>query len=190
MTATLIRSRFHVILIGLAVLTVGTAALIGVVFFEVVHTGAVRGTVQAYTRLIAAANRQDMEAVRRLCSARYLRTHALGPAAEGGVMNLPRNIDPHFQAWRHGAAVWLCPTNRVGPVFQFVFEEGGWKFDGPVGSSGRGDTSSRCRTSLPSPKRQRVRDFQRPKGRRTRWRFGLTGRMSHVIVNGSRPTTA
>jgi hypothetical protein len=132
-TTALVRSRFHVILIGLAVLVAGTAAVIGVVWYEVVHTSAVRGSVQSYTRLIAAANRQDLDAVRRLCSGRYLRTHALESAGEGGVAGLPRNIDKNFQVWRHGQDVWLCPTNRVGPVFQFVFESGGWKFDGPVG---------------------------------------------------------
>ena len=33
-----------------------------------------------------------------------------------------------------GPHVWVCPTNRVGPIFQFVFEEGVWKFDGPIGA--------------------------------------------------------
>ena len=32
------------------------------------------------------------------------------------------------------------PTNRVGPLYQFVFEAGAWRFDGPVGLlRGRGE---------------------------------------------------
>src|SRR4051794_4758512 len=68
--------------------------------------------VATYTALIAAANAQDLEAVRRRCTARYLRTHPLAPAPEGGVVGLPRNIHKNFQVWREGPDVWLCPTNR------------------------------------------------------------------------------
>ena len=94
----------------------------------------------AYTALLDAANRQDMDAVRRLCTERYLQAHAPRPAREGGVVGLPRNIHKNFQAWRHGPHVWLCPTNRVGPLFQFVCEAGAWRFDGPIGLlRGRGE---------------------------------------------------
>lgn len=48
-------------------------------------------------------------------------------------MGLPRYINKNFQAWRQGAAVWLCPSNRIGPVYQLVKEQGRWKFDGLVG---------------------------------------------------------
>ena len=62
------------------------------------------------------------------------------PAHEGGIVGLPRNIHKNFQAWRQGPNVWLCPTNRVGPVYQFVRESGSWRFDGPVGIlRGRGE---------------------------------------------------
>ena len=98
-----------------------------------VRTGPVRGSVRAYTELIGAANRQDVEAARRLCSSRYVRTHPLRTAPEGGIVGLPRNIHKNFQAWHEGPDVWLCPTNRVGPVYQFVRESGAWRFDGPVG---------------------------------------------------------
>ena len=108
-------------------------ALAGGLAVEVVRTAPVRGAVRAFTELIAAANRQDVAAARRLCSARYLRTHDPAPAVEGGLVGLPRNIHPNFRAWRRGDAVWLCPTNRVGPVFQFVVEGHSWRFDGPVG---------------------------------------------------------
>ena len=115
--------------LGLAVAAVLAAALAGMVAW----TAPVRRAVRAYTALLAAANRQDLDALRRLCSARYLRAHALRPAAEGGVVGIPRNIHPNFQAWRDGPDVLLCPTNRVGPIYRFVLERGAWRFDGPVG---------------------------------------------------------
>ena len=49
------------------------------------------------------------------------------------MVGLPRGIHRNFQAWREGDEVWLCPTDRVGPVYRFVFEGGAWKFDGLVG---------------------------------------------------------
>ena len=100
---------------------------------EVLATRAVRQSVTAYTALLAAANRHDLQAASRLCTPRYLAEHPLRPAAEGGIVGLPRNIHKNFQAWRHGKDVWICPTDRVGPIYQFVFEAGAWRFDGPVG---------------------------------------------------------
>jgi hypothetical protein len=100
---------------------------------EILATRPVRQAMATYTALIAAANRQDLGAVRRLCTERYLKTHAPRGAAEGGVVGLPRNVHKNFQAWRHGPNVWICPTNRVGPLYQFVFEQGAWRFDGPIG---------------------------------------------------------
>jgi hypothetical protein len=105
----------------------------GALAWEVVATRPVRQAVAVYTALLAAANRQDLDAVRRLSSARYLKAHPPRVAREGGVVGLPRNIHKNFQAWRHGSEVWLCPTNRVGPIYQFVFERGAWRFDGPIG---------------------------------------------------------
>src|SRR5262249_19317567 len=105
-----------------------------------IWTRPIRLAVTAYTQLLGAANRQDLDAARRLCTSHYLRTHSLEPADEGGIVGLPRNAHPNFQAWRQGANIWICPTNRVGPVYQFVFEDGRWKFDGPVGLlRGRGE---------------------------------------------------
>jgi hypothetical protein len=100
---------------------------------EIIATGPVRRSVTAYTALLSAANRQDLAAVRSLCTTRYLAAHPPRPAREGGVVGLPRNIHKNFQAWRHGPHVWLCPTNRVGPIYQFVLESGSWRFDGPAG---------------------------------------------------------
>jgi hypothetical protein len=116
-----------------ALLVAGLAA-------EILATRPVRQALTAYTALLAAANRQDVPAVRGLCSARYLQTHSPRPAPEGGIVGLPRNIHPNHRAWRHGDAVWICPTNRVGPIYQFILEGDAWKFDGPAGIlRGRGE---------------------------------------------------
>jgi hypothetical protein len=108
-------------------------ALAGALGWEIIATRPVREAVAAYTALIAAANRQDIVAVQRLCTTHYLQSHAPRPAREGGVVGLPRNIHKNFQAWRHGPYVWICPTNRVGPLFQFAHESASWRFDGPIG---------------------------------------------------------
>jgi hypothetical protein len=92
-----------------------------------------RGGMAAFTALVASANAQDVEAVRSLCSRRYLGSHAIERAAEGGVVGLPRNIHKNFQVWTEGDEVRLCPTNRVGPVYRLVREGDAWKFDGLVG---------------------------------------------------------
>jgi hypothetical protein len=118
-------------------------AAIGVLAFEIARTAPVRGAVQCYSSLLVAANRQDLAAARELCSNRYLQSHGLRPAAEGGLVGLPRNINKNFQAWKHGSEVWLCPTNRVGPVYQFVNEGGAWRFDGPIGVLTSGGTVER-----------------------------------------------
>ena len=108
-------------------------AVVGGVAGVAVQTAPVRQSVKAYTELLAAANSQNVEEVRRLCSTRYAASHALTAASEGGIVGLPRNIHKNFQAWRDGPNVWLCPTNRVGPIYQFVHEADAWRFDGPVG---------------------------------------------------------
>jgi hypothetical protein len=115
----------------LAILAV--AAAIGLIAAEVVWTAPVRGGVRCFTALIAAANTQDLATARRLCTQRYLQSHALRPSVEGGLMGLPRNISKNFQAWRHEREVWICPTNRVGPVYRLVRERSDWRFDGPIG---------------------------------------------------------
>ncbi|MGE3822337.1 MAG: hypothetical protein AB7I30_23230, partial [Isosphaeraceae bacterium] len=103
-------------------------------------TAPVRASVQVYTELIAAANRQDVDRARELCTTRFRARRTFRPAAEGGLVGLPRGIHPNFQAWRHGEHVWLCPRNRVGPVYQFAREGDAWRFDGLVGLlQGRGE---------------------------------------------------
>jgi hypothetical protein len=108
------------------------------VAFEVIATQPVRGAMRTCSALFTIANRPDLTdterlaAARSLCSTRYLQAHPLSLAAEGGLSGFPRNINKNFKAWREGPNVWICPTNRVGPVYQFVFENGDWRFDGPV----------------------------------------------------------
>jgi hypothetical protein len=105
--------------------------------FEIVTTRAQRGALHACAELFTIANRpglspeQRLSEARSLCSSRYLKTHGLALAGEG-IKGIPRNINKNFKAWREGPNVWICPTNRVGPVYQFVFENGGWRFDGLV----------------------------------------------------------
>jgi len=113
------------ILAGLVVLAVGA--------WSIARTGPTRRSVRAYTDLIAAANAQDVDRARALCSARYLAARPIEAAGEGGLVGLPRNIHKNFQVWREGPDVWLCPTNRVGPIYRFIHEGDGWKFDGPIG---------------------------------------------------------
>ena len=114
------------------------AAIAGVVI-EVVVTRPIRDSLNVYMSLITVANRTDysdeqrLEAARELCTRNYLAGHALKLAPRGGLVGIPRNISKNFQAWREGDDVWICPTNRVGPIYQFVHEDDRWKFDGPVG---------------------------------------------------------
>ena len=128
-------SRFRGILIAGAI----TLLVIGGLAFETLSTQPVRGAIRTCSKLFTVANRpglreaERLEGARALCSARYLRTHTLAVAAEGGLVGIPRNLNKNFKAWREGPNVWICPTNRIGPVYQFVFEDGGWRFDGPVG---------------------------------------------------------
>lgn len=94
--------------------------------------------MKTFISLLSAANAQDLDRVGSLCSRRYLLAHRVERAREGGVVGLPRNIHKNFQVWAEGADVWLCPTDRVGPVYRLVNEEGSWKFDGLVGLLGAG----------------------------------------------------
>ncbi|MDG3004104.1 hypothetical protein [Paludisphaera mucosa] len=121
------------------IVAAGVAVLAGGLAFEVVATRPVRQAVRAYSELIALANRPDLadpariEAARPYYTTRYLASHPIRPAAEGGIVGLPRYIGKNFQAWRQGAGVWICPTNRTGFVYQLVEEDGRWRFDGLVG---------------------------------------------------------
>jgi hypothetical protein len=102
-------------------------------YAEIVRTRPLRQGVATLYKLVAAGNREDLEAARRHCTARVLRESPPRIEGGGGVTGLPRSIDPNFKAWRHGPEVWVCPTDRVGPVYRMVEEGGAWKFDGLVG---------------------------------------------------------
>jgi hypothetical protein len=128
--------RRRQLLVGGAVVVLLTAGLI----YEILATAPVRGAVHACSELFTVANRPELgpderiAKARSLCTSRYLETHELDVARDGqGLVGIPRNLNKNFQAWRHGEDVWICPTNRVGPVYQFVLEGGSWRFDGPVG---------------------------------------------------------
>ncbi len=129
-------SRFHVILVSAGL----TALVLAGLAFEIITTQPVRGAVRTCTELFTIANRPGLSevarlaAARKLCSSRYLQTHRLAVAdpQDGGLVGFPRNVNKNFQAWREGPNVWICPTNRIGPVYQFVFENGAWRFDGPI----------------------------------------------------------
>ena len=62
-------------------------------------------------------------------------------------MNIPRNLNKNFKAWREGPNVLICTSNRIGPVYQFVYEDGRWHFDGLVGILNPGAKSSERPTS-------------------------------------------
>lgn len=126
--------RTRSVLITAAVLLLAGAALA----YEIIATRPVRGAVRIYSELVAVGNRTDLSeaerlaAARRLCSSRYLSTRSLSLGPEGGIGGLPRTINKNFQAWREGPNVWICPTNRIGPVYQFIPENGQWRFDGLI----------------------------------------------------------
>jgi hypothetical protein len=111
--------------------------------YEIVWTRPVREAVRTYSELVSLGNRTDLtenqrlEAARSLCSSRYLSTRGLSLGPEGGIVGLPRTIYTNFQAWREGENVWICPRKRNGPIYQFVEQNGVWRFDGLVAVFGR-----------------------------------------------------
>jgi hypothetical protein len=130
----MIRSRSFIIT-GAVVLI-----LLGGLTYEILSTGPVRGAVRTCSELFTIANRPGLRpeeriaAARALCTRHYLQTHKLDVAGDGqGLVGIPRNINKNFKAWREGPNIWICPTNRIGPIYQFVYEDGSWRFDGPVG---------------------------------------------------------
>jgi hypothetical protein len=117
---------------GAMVLTAGLA-------FEIITTQPVRGALRTCSELFTIANRPDLQdserlaAARALCTDRYLRQHPLSIAPEGGLVNIPRNLNKNFKAWREGPNVLICTSNRVGPIYQFTYEGDRWRFDGLIG---------------------------------------------------------
>ncbi len=129
-------SRTRSFLIAGAVVLV----LLGGLTYEIFATRPVRGAVRTCSELFSIANRPGLKpeeriaAARALCTRRYLAMHKLDVAQDGhGLVGVPRNLNKNFKAWREGPHVWICTTNRVGPIYQFAYEDGAWRFDGPVG---------------------------------------------------------
>ncbi len=121
-------------------LIIGTIVIVACagLAYEIAATRPVREAVRVYSELVSLGDQTDLPEAdrlgmaRQLCSRRYLAAHELAFGPEGGIAGLPRTINKNFQAWRDGPNVWICPTNRVGAVFQFIPEDGGWRFDGLV----------------------------------------------------------
>jgi hypothetical protein len=116
--------------IGVCVLGV---ALVALVWAEAAATAPVRDAMRAYSELVAAGNRGDLPAARKLCSGRFLADRPVALAEEGGIVGVPRSIHKNFKAWRQGPDVWICPTNRIGPVYRLIRDGDHWRFDGLVG---------------------------------------------------------
>ena len=137
------RRQGPLIILGLA----GLSLLAGLVAIEAARTAPVRDAVRAYTMLIAAANRGDLDAARAVCTPRYLAAQPLAEAAEGGLVGLPRGIHKNFRAWSVGPDdVHLCPTNprdRLRPVYRLVRQADAWKFDGLAGQLDEGGVFTR-----------------------------------------------
>lgn len=114
-------------------------ALIGGLAFEVVTTQPVRGALRTCSELFTVANRPDLTdskrlaAARPLCTVRYLKEHPLTVAPEGGLVNIPRNLNKNYKAWREGPNVLICTSNRIGPIYRFAYEGDRWRFDGLIG---------------------------------------------------------
>src|SRR4051812_23860168 len=102
--------------------------LLGGLAYEILSTRPVRGAVRTCSELFTIANRpglrpeQRIAAARALCTRRYVQTHRLDVADDGqALVGIPRNLNKNFKAWREGPNVWICPTNRIGPIYQFAY---------------------------------------------------------------------
>ncbi len=114
--------------------------LLGGLTYEVIATAPVRGAVRTCAELFSAANRpglkpeQRIAAAQALCTRRYLQTpQARRRRRWPGARRRPAQPQQELQGLAPWSDVWICPTNRIGPVYQFVLEDGAWRFDGPVG---------------------------------------------------------
>ena len=123
----LIQERMNKTKIALLVTAISVALLAGLAF-EIVTTQPVRGALRTCSELFTIANRPDLAdqerlaAAAQLCTARYLKQHPLEIAPEGGLVNIPRNLNKNFKAWHEGPNVLICTQDRVGPIYQFVYE--------------------------------------------------------------------
>jgi hypothetical protein len=118
-----------------AFLTFGAVAGCALLAFAVAWwwTKPQRDALRVFTAVLGAANAGDLDEIRRLCTADYLRANPPALAEEGGVRNFPRGIHKNFGVWDDGPDVLICPTNRIGPVYRIRHEGGAWRFDGLAG---------------------------------------------------------
>lgn len=108
-------------------------AFAALIALEYQHTKPTRSVLRNFTRLSEAVRRGDIETVRSLCSTGYLEKKPLQESTQGGLLELPRGIHRNFRIWRRGNEIWLCPGDRIGPVYRFVADGEEWTFDGLVG---------------------------------------------------------
>ena len=127
------RARCARVVVVVTVVVAIFSLVSGLLFATARRTAPRRAAMASFVALVQAANQQNLDAARSLCSRRYLAGHPLSEAKEGGLVGFPRNIQKNFQVWSQGDAIWICPTNRIGPIYQFLKEDGTWKFDGPIG---------------------------------------------------------
>ncbi len=109
---------------------VGVLLLGAFILVEAIRTAPIRASVTTLSRLVAASNRGDLEAVELLCSESILRAGVIRAAPEGGMIGLPRTIDKNFRAWKQGSVVLIRPTGRGGLAYRFISEADRWVFDG------------------------------------------------------------
>ncbi len=118
-----------------AVATVLSAVLAGPAWRGARSLMRTRRAVATFVAILAAAEARDLDAVRPLCTARYLRESPPRLATGGGLIGLPRRLHKNFRVWSRGDEVWLCPTDRSSrvPVYRLAVEGGVCRFDGLVG---------------------------------------------------------
>jgi hypothetical protein len=114
------------------------AALVAGIALLSVRTAPIRESVNTLLELMNAAERDELDRARSLCSRRFLEAEGLRRSPDGGMIGLPRSIRKNFRAWRSGGSVLVCPSGRTGVVYRFVREEGRWRFDGAAGLLGPG----------------------------------------------------
>lgn len=128
------RGGFRTYLIGLTV----AAGVLAALAFVIVRTSPVRGAIQTYMRLVAASNRGDTEAVKALCTPRFLSRTSLNGSGGTVLEGIPEAIGQNFLGWEEDDGVLFSTSDRVGPVYRMVREGDRWLFDGSVGTL-RGD---------------------------------------------------
>jgi hypothetical protein len=122
------RSGFGTIVIAFLALLAGMFAVIWQVTRPLMDPTPVQLSEAVYTKMVAAASRDDAEAARAYCST------LLKDVDVADLAKLPTRFERSFKAWQEGETVLICPTDLGGTLYQFVNEGGAWKYDGPIGT--------------------------------------------------------